>query len=69
VHDRLRARVVEGGIADVIAEEVRVEVLERADLALTSELVLDRDLFEVDVPVEVDRVAAAEAQAERSVVE
>ncbi len=67
--DRLRSRVVERGVTDLVAEQVRVEMLEDADLAFAPELVLDGDLFEVDVPVEVDRVAASEAQPERLVVQ
>ena len=69
VDDRLRPRVVERGIANLVPEEMRVEVLEDSDLALAPELVLDRDLFEVDVPVKVDSVAAAKAQPERRVVQ
>src|SRR5206468_5915194 len=68
VHDRLRSGVVEGRVADLVAEQVRVEVLEHADLAFASELVLDCDLFEVDVAVEVHRIAATKAQPERLVV-
>jgi hypothetical protein len=48
---------------------MRVEMLERANLAFATELVLDRDLFEVDVPVEVHGVPATKSQAERRVVQ
>src|SRR5881409_1525297 len=68
VDDRLRSRVVERGVAYLVAEQVRVEVLEHADLAFASELVLDGDLFEVDVAVEVNRIAATKAQPQRLVV-
>ena len=64
VHDRLAPRVVVGGIAGVVAVEVRVEVLEEPYLPLTTERVLDRDLLQVDVAVEVDRVTEAQAQPE-----
>src|SRR5437867_3101710 len=63
VDDRLAAGVVVGGIAGVVAVQVGVEVLEEPDLPLTPERVLDRDLLEIDVAVEVDRVAEAQAQA------
>src|SRR5207245_57580 len=69
VDDRLRARVVVGRVADLVAEQVRVEVLERAHVALAVLLVLDRDLFEVDGAVEVDRVPAAPSHAETPVAD
>jgi len=68
VHDGLRARIVESRVPDLVAEQVRVEVLERADLAFLPELIFDRDLLEVDVAVEVHGVPTAKAQPERRVV-
>src|SRR6185503_4447292 len=69
VDDRLRARVVIRGVADVIAEKMRVEVLEEPRVAVPPRRVLDGDLLEVDVPVEVDRVAAAELDLEPGVTQ
>ena len=40
--DRLRARIVERGVADLFAEEVGVEMLEQSEGALAAGLVLER---------------------------
>src|SRR5207247_5833487 len=67
--DRLRARVVVRAVADTVPVEVCVELVEEAHFAILAGRVLDRDLFEVDVAVEVDCVPAIEAQLERGVIE
>src|SRR3954462_9295934 len=67
--DGLRARVVVRRVADIVAVQVRVEVLEDADVALLARLVLDGDLFEVDVAIEVDRVPAAELDPQAGVLQ
>ena len=64
VDDRLAPRVVVGGVAGVVPIQVRVEMLEEPHLPLASECVFDGDLLEVDVPIEVDRVAEPQAQPE-----
>src|SRR5207247_7782232 len=44
--------------------EVRVEVLEKADLPVLTGRVLDGHLFEVEVPVKVDGIAEVQTHAE-----
>src|SRR4051812_15917194 len=67
--DGLRARVVVRRVADVVAVQMRVEVLEDADVAILARLVLDRDFLEVDVAIEIDRVPASQLDPQAGVAQ
>ena len=67
VDDGARPRVVERRVADIVPEEVRVEMLEQPHLTVASGGILDRDLLQIEVAVEVHGIAAPQPEAEAGV--